>query len=218
MMLAISGLAVIESLNPSALVVTIALLSRPKPTTRVLAYAAGIFCVFFSVGVAAVLGGQGVLDFIKQLRHRELAYAIQFPLGLGLLGWATRALRKPLPLDQPSRLQTAPHGTPGSIFLLGVGVTMIEALTAFPYFGAIALLLDAEIPRHESIMALVAFNLFFITPPLLLLWTTITLGRRAPAFLERVRSIIEHEGRLLMLWLFTIAGTYLTLDALRYFA
>jgi hypothetical protein len=67
-------------------------------------------------------------------------------------------------------------------------------------------------------MALVAFNLCFVTPPLLLLWVTSTLGRRAPLFLERMRSLIEHEGRVLMLWLFAIAGAYLTLDAIRYFA
>jgi hypothetical protein len=33
-----------------------------------------------------------------------------------------------------------------------------------------------------------------------------------------MRSLIEHEGRVLMLWLFAIVGTYLTLDAIRYFA
>lgn len=218
MLLGIIGLAVIESLNPSALVVTVALLSRPHPAPRILAYTAGIFVVFFSLGVAAVLGGQGVLMFVKQLRRDELAFAIQLPVGLALLGWAAYSLRKPPKFGHATRLSNSPQGSPATIFLLGIGVTMIEALTAFPYFGAIALLLDAEIPKRDSIVALVAFNLFFITPPLLLLWITTTLGRRAPAFLERVRSIIEHEGRLLMLWLFAIIGAYLTLDAIHYFA
>ena len=45
-----------------------------------------------------------------------------------------------------------------------------------------------------------------------------TLGRRAPAFLERLRQFIELEGRLFMLWLFIVIGAYLTLDAIRYFA
>jgi len=97
-------------------------------------------------------------------------------------------------------------------------VTLIEALTAFPYFGAIAILLDAEIPRRESILALVAFDLLFISPPLILLWITTTLGRRAPAFLERLRAFIEREGRLAMLWLFVVVGAFLSLDSIRYFA
>ena len=87
-------------------------------------------------------------------------------------------------------------------------MTLIEALTASPYFGAIAILLDAEIPRRESILALVAFDLLFISPPLILLWITTTLGRRAPAFLERLRAFIEREGRLAMLWLFVVVGAY----------
>jgi cytochrome c biogenesis protein CcdA len=218
MLLGIVGLAIVESLNPSALVVTIALLSRPKPAPRVFAYVAGIFLVFFTLGVAAVLGGKGVLEFVKELRKREISYALQLPIGLALLGWAIVSLRKPPAIHEPSRLSNPPQGSPGLVFLLGVGVTMVEALTAFPYFGAIALLLDAELPRRESVMALVAFNLCFVTPPLLLLWVTSTLGRRAPLFLERMRSLIEHEGRVLMLWLFAIVGTYLTLDAIRYFA
>jgi cytochrome c biogenesis protein CcdA len=218
MLLGILGLAILESLNPSALVVTIALLSRPNPATRIFAYAAGIFVVFFSLGVAAVLGGDGVLNFFKDLRGHHFAYVLQLPIGLGLIGWAWWWLKRPPVLDQPSRLSNPPQGPVWGVFLLGLGVTLVEALTAFPYFGAIAILLDAEIPKHESIMALVAFNLLFITPPLLLLWITSTLGRRAPAFLERLRQFIELEGRLLMLWLFIIIGAYLTLDAIRYFA
>jgi cytochrome c biogenesis protein CcdA len=218
MLLGILGLAILESLNPSALVVTIALLSRPKPATRVFAYAAGIFVVFFSLGVAAVLGGDDVLNFFKDLRGRHFAYMLQLPIGLGLTGCAWWWLKHPAGLGQPSRLSNPPQGPVWGVFLLGLGVTLIEALTAFPYFGAIAILLDAEIPEHNSIMALAAFNLLFITPPLLLLWITSTLGRRAPAFLERLRQFIELEGRLLMLWLFIVIGAYLTLDAVRYFA
>jgi cytochrome c biogenesis protein CcdA len=218
MLIGILGLAVLESLNPSALVVTIALLSRPKPAPRVFAYAAGIFVVFFSLGVAAVLGGDGVLNFVKDLRSRHLAYVLQLPIGLGLVVWGWWLLQHPPAFDQPSRVSNPPHGPVWGVFLLGLGVTLVEALTAFPYFGAIAILLDAELPKHESIMALVAFNLLFITPPLLLLWITSTLGRRAPAFLERLRHFIELEGRLLMLWLFVVIGAYLTLDAIRYFA
>ena len=218
MLLGIVGLAIVESLNPSALVITIALLSRPKPAPRVLAYVAGIFLVFFALGAAAVFGGKGVLDFVKELRRRELSYALQLPIGLALLAWAAYSLRRPSTVHEVSRLSNPPQGSPGLVFLLGIGVTMVEALTAFPYFGAIALLLDAELPKRESLAALLAFNLCFITPPLVLLWITVTLGRRAPAFLARVRSLIEHEGRVLMLWLFAIAGTYLALDAIRYFA
>ncbi len=66
--------------------------------------------------------------------------------------------------------------------------------------------------------AIVAFNLMFITPPLLLLWVTKTLGRRAPAFLNRLNAFIEREGRIGMLWLFVVIGVYLTADGVRYFA
>ena len=61
-----SGAAIWQSLDPSALIVTIALLSRPKPAPRIFAYATGIFIVFFSLGVAAVLGGDGVFHLFPR--------------------------------------------------------------------------------------------------------------------------------------------------------
>ena len=96
--------------HPSALVVTIALLNQPKPAARVFAYAAGIFVVFFSLGVAAVLGGDGVLTFFKDLRGRHFAYVLQLPIGLGLIGWVWWWLKRPPVLDRPSRLSNPPKG------------------------------------------------------------------------------------------------------------
>ena len=218
MLLGILGLAIAESLNPSALVVTISLLSRPNPATKIAAYAAGIFAVFCSLGIGAVLGGEGVLTFFKELRDRRSAFAVQIPIGLALLMWAAWSLRRSATIDAPSALSKSADGPLWLIFLAGIGVTMIEALTAFPYFGAIALLLDAGIPKRDAILAIIAFNLLFITPPLLLLWITSTLGRRAPAFLDRLRAVIEREGRAVMLWLFIAVGIYLTLDGVWYFA
>lgn len=218
MLVGILGLAVVESLNPSALVVTISLLSRENPAPRVLAYVAGIFTVFFSLGLAALLGGQGVLRFFRKLHDHQFTYQAQLPIGLALLAWAAWSLRKPPVPDQPNLLTRAPEGPIWRLFLVGIGVTSFEALTAFPYFGALAILLDASVPRRDAILALVAFNLFFITPPLLLLWATTTLGRRAPMFLARVRTFLDREGRLIMLWLLAVVGLVLTLDAMVYFA
>lgn len=50
------GLAVLDSINPSALLVTLHLLGRPAPARTVPAYMAGVVVSYLIIGVLLVLG------------------------------------------------------------------------------------------------------------------------------------------------------------------
>ena len=50
------GLAVLDSINPSALLVTLYLLRQPSPARTVPAYVAGVFGAYPTIGVLLVLG------------------------------------------------------------------------------------------------------------------------------------------------------------------
>ncbi|REJ33699.1 MAG: GAP family protein, partial [Bacillota bacterium] len=55
-LLAIGGLALLDSINPSALLATLYLLKRSRPAAAVTTYMAGVFVTYFTVAVLLMLG------------------------------------------------------------------------------------------------------------------------------------------------------------------
>src|SRR5690606_12173502 len=56
------GLALVDSINPSALLVTLYLLRRPMPVRTVAAYMSGVFASYLTIGILLVLGLDALLD------------------------------------------------------------------------------------------------------------------------------------------------------------
>ena len=72
---ALLGIALLDSLNPSALVVALWLLSRAHAAPRLLAYVGGILVAYLALGVAMMLG-DAVSRWIE-LRREHAAVAMQ---------------------------------------------------------------------------------------------------------------------------------------------
>src|SRR5690606_30468950 len=77
------GLAVLDSINPSALLVTLYLLRQPSPSRTVPAYVAGVFGAYLTIGGLLVLGFAALLTRCADELQSPCAYA-----ALGLLGGA----------------------------------------------------------------------------------------------------------------------------------
>ena len=63
---ALLSLALLDSLNPSALVVALWLLSRPHSALRLLAYVGGILIAYLGLGVAMMLGFGAARDTLDR--------------------------------------------------------------------------------------------------------------------------------------------------------
>ena len=61
MLLGFLALAVVDSINPSAIVVTLYLLSRERAATQVTVYIAAIFLTYLTLGVAVMAGIDALL-------------------------------------------------------------------------------------------------------------------------------------------------------------
>jgi hypothetical protein len=86
------GLALLDSLNPSAVAITLyLLLSGGSFVSRVLSYAAGIFSANFVLGSALMLG----LGSVRGLFDGPVAYGAQAVVGAALLGYAILAPASP---------------------------------------------------------------------------------------------------------------------------
>ena len=79
---ALLGLALVDSLNPSAIGVTIYLtLSGAGYVRRVLSYLAGVFVTYLTIGVLLMLGVSTRGEQLGRLLSTPVAYGIQLGLG-----------------------------------------------------------------------------------------------------------------------------------------
>ncbi len=206
------GLALLDSINPSALAVTIYLLLSGRPFAgKVLIYLSAVFASYLSLGILIMLGFGSISGYLES----PVAYAVQGVIGASLFGYAVLAPDKPRNKEKAVRRPSS-WGF-GAIFALGVTVTVVEFSTAFPYFGAIALMTNAGLTMTEWLPILVAYNGVFLLPPLLLLLTYSLFGGRMKAFFERLQERFAGEGRETMLWVMGIVGFLLLADSLAFF-
>lgn len=212
--LALLGLALVDSINPSALLVTLYLLRRPNPVPTVLAYLAGVFTSYLTVGVLLVLGLDALLDRFEHVMWSPGAFVVQGVVGAVMLGYSFRPVK---PEGGAVSERTAGAVTLLGLFTLGVAMTVAELTTALPYLAATGLLTYWEWPVYQWFPALVAYNIIFVTPPLLLLTVSLALGRRMDERMNALRARLERMGQEAALWIIGIVGFYLLLDALMYF-
>ena len=203
MLLGLLALALVDSINPSALVVTLHLLSRERPPAQIVVYVVAIFLTYLTLGVLLMLGVEAMLPSLQTLGGGRLGLIVQGLIGLALLLYALRA---------PATAKSGPGVEPTAssyvtLIVLGIVVTTMELPTAVPYFGAIALLTAADLPMARWFTLLVLYNIIFVLPPVLLLVGHIAVGRRLDARYARLRERLQAGARETMLWIFGLVGS-----------
>jgi cytochrome c biogenesis protein CcdA len=196
------ALALVDSINPSAIVVTLYLLSRERAPAQILVYVAAIFVTYLTLGVMMMLGIDALLPSLKTAINGRLGFIVQGLIGLAMLLYAIRA-----PTTARSARQVEPGAsTYTALSLLGVTVTTMELPTAMPYFGAIALLTTADLPMARWLPLLVLYNAIFVLPPVLLLVGHSVFGRRLNARYADLRERLQAGAHETMLWIFGLVG------------
>lgn len=205
------GLALVDSINPSALAVALYWLSQPSPVPRVLAYVAGIAVTYLTLGVALMLGFGSLAQALGHLADHPVTLGVQLVLGIAMFGYGVFA-PKASASDPPPQRQPSRAGLVG-MALLGVTITAVELTTAFPYFGALALMTSAQLAWPQWLLLLLVYNAIFVAPPLALVGLHALAGPRMRERFERWRGSLQRGARETMLWIVTLVGVALALDA-----
>lgn len=215
MLLGLLALALVDSINPSAIVVTLYLLSRERVTAQVVVYVATIFLTYLTLGSVMMLGIDALLPALKTTGNSRLGFIVQGVIGLAMLLYAIRA-----PMTATSTSQVEPRAsTYAALALLGVTVTAMELPTAVPYFGAIALLTTADLPIARWLPLLVLYNVIFVLPPVLLLVGHLVFGRRLDPRYADLKERLQAGARETMLWIFgLVGGGLLVMSVVEYIA
>ena len=202
MLIGLFALALVDSINPSAIVVTLYLLSGGRAPAQIVVYVAAIFLTYLTLGVMMMSGIDALLPSLETVGSGRLGLIVQGLIGLALLLYAIRA---------PATARAAPRVEPSAnsyaaLALLGVTVTTMELPTAVPYFGAIALLTTADLPIARWLPLLVLYNAIFVLPPVLLLVGHIVFGGRLDARYADLRGQLQAGARETMLWILGLVG------------
>lgn len=206
---AVLGVAVVDSINPSALAMTTLMLAKSSPYRRASAYIAGIFFAYFTVGAVVLVGGSDVVDqALVALARPEIGIVLELLVGIILLVLALRRRRQRAPAQRQARA-----GGIGAAFVTGVGVTAVEATTALPYLGALALLVRSDLSLPGSLLVLALYNLVFVLPPVALVALHRASPSRAAGLLERVKRQLGIMDSVGMRVLAGVLGAALTIDA-----
>jgi len=196
------ALALVDSINPSAIVVTLYLLSGGRAPAQIVVYVAAIFLTYLTLGAMMMSGIDALLPSLETVDSGRLGLIVQGLIGLAMLLYAIRA---------PTTAKSAPRVEPSAnsyaaLALLGVTVTTMELPTAVPYFGAVALLTTADLPMARWLPLLVLYNAIFVLPPVLLLVGHIIFGGRLDARYADLREQLQAGARETMLWIFGLVG------------
>jgi len=222
--LAIIGLALVDSVNPCAFAVLIFLLSTlfmrdPNKRYKILlggmAFALGIFVFYLTVGIFLLLGIKSVLA-ISNLQNSYIygAFGI-FSIFLGILnlkdyfaygslGFAMEVPKRwrPKMLATIDKIMLGKIASIPGAFIAGMLVTafLLPCITG-PYFVAGSLLKD--LPLAEGILWLCFYNFLFVLPMFMitgLIYLSFTSIEKAHAFREKnIKKLHLIAGVLLLI-------------------
>ena len=208
-LLAFLGIALVDSINPSALLITLQLLVRRAPLPAILTYILGVFLTYTTVMLLLTLGIGSYLEPLERLLATTPVRIVTAALGAVMLAYALFS-KNPKDTPPPKPLQLSSFAV-GGLLLLGVTVTIAELPTALPLLGAVGLLTAAQLPLPAWLGLVIVYNVIFVLPPLLLTFGYRWLGERGGARLEKR---LQRGARETMLTVFGLVGFYLLSQSL----
>jgi cytochrome c biogenesis protein CcdA len=213
----ITAIAILDSLNPTAISIQVILLSTRNAIPRTLAFILGVFLAYWVGGVAIALGlGQVISNFLSRFRWNDFAdilYLVQFILGIILLTVAYRMKTTPY---EPKSLDRNKSLTPFSAMGIGIIATASDLPTALPYLAAIERILKAQVDFSTLMGLLIFYNLVFILPLLILLGIYICLKSKAMKLMEKINWQFCRLAPKLIKGLLIIIGVFLIAESTRY--
>jgi cytochrome c biogenesis protein CcdA len=208
--LAVVGIALPDSINPSLIVAAVYVALGPRPRQGLIAFTAAAFMVTLAGGLVVALGlGDLILSLLPKL-SRSVKYQVMTLVGIALIcgGAAIWWRRRSLGGDKPSTQPSSPGH--GSAALLGAGIASVELLTAFPYFAAIAMIVGSSASAGGKVLLLVIYNIVYVLPLIAITLIAVVMGDRAARVLAPVGDWVATRWPIVVAPLVAAAGLAVT--------
>lgn len=209
----VGGLALLDTLSPAALGVTVYLLLTEKQrlSSRLTLYLFTVAGFYFLVGVFSMLGLDSLMTaFSPIFQNRMVSWSLLIIGGFMFIASFYYPKSKKSELPRPKSMSKT------SMVALGLTTSLIEVGTAFPYFAAIGLMTTSNLPALQWLPLLAGYNFIMVLPPLILLMLHLLLGQAMQRPLERLRTkLLKHSGSAIS-WVMCIVGLILIFYSLDY--
>ncbi|EOP45859.1 hypothetical protein IK1_04345 [Bacillus cereus VD146] len=213
LLLLIGGLALLDTLSPFTLGVTVYLLLTDKErlTKRLLVYLLTIAGFYFAVGVSLMLGLDFLLEIISGVFQNRIVSWTFFIIGVILFIASFY-----VPTKKSSDLPTPKSKSILSMVALGFTTSLIEVGTAFPYFVAIGIMTTSNLSWVEWSSILAGYNFIMVLPSLVLFLFYLLFGRWMQTSLEKLRVKIANNTGSALSWIMCIVGLILIYNSQDY--
>lgn len=213
LLLSIGGLALLDTLSPATIGVTVYLLLTETKSlaSRLLIYLLTVAGFYFSVGVMLMLGMGVLLDSVASLFQSRAVSWVIFIIGAGLFIASFYT-----PQKGNTELPRPKSKNRFSMVALGFTTALIEVGTAFPYFAAIGLMTTADLTPYQWLPVMSVYNLIMVLPSLILFMLYLLFGRMMQRPLERLQMSIAKQSGSVLSWVLCIVGLILIANSLDY--
>lgn len=202
-LLIIIGLALIDTLSPTVIGITLYLLLREqrKLYRLLIVYLMTVAILYFLFGSALLLGISLSISFLQGLfQNRVISWTI-FLTGIILFILSFyMPKRKAAVTSLPSIINSS------SMIFLGVITFLIEGSTALPYFAAIGLMSTSNLNLFEWIPILILYNLIMVLPSLLLMIFYKLFSRLLNPLLQKLNNRLANSKESALSWVVCIVG------------
>jgi cytochrome c biogenesis protein CcdA len=205
----VAAIGLTDSLNPSTIAPGLLLATSAQGLKQVLRFTLGTFAVYFIGGVLIALGpGQLLLSVLPSPGAQTRAILETVAGGLLLLtGLAVWRLRDWLAQRQLPAVRASRH----SGLVLGATIMAVELPTAFPYFGAIAVVVGSGDDVARQVLLLAVYNVCFVLPLLAIAAIVWLAGPRAEVRLAAARAALGRKWPLLASALALVLGALIVI-------
>jgi cytochrome c biogenesis protein CcdA len=203
-------LLVIDVLNPVLFALMIVAVSSSRPIANSTALLAGHTASYLVSGVIIAIGLNRITDRFNN--PLPVDFVIELLLGLLCL-WAALASR-----NGAASKDKTPERELTPVFCLGYGavVNFIGVPFAIPYFAAVDQILKANLSTESSISALVAYNIAYAIPFLLVPILVFFIGERSKPVLTNISDLMSSLVDKIMPVVLLFLGLALTADAIAF--
>lgn len=183
--LTVVAIALPDCVNPSLIGGELFVATGPGARRGAAAFALAAWSVTFLFGVALALGlGDLILSLVPR-PGASVKWALVTAAGVVMIvgGAVIWIRRNALTGAEPTDEQLTRQGSPA---LIGAGLAGVELLTAFPNFGAIALIVGSGVSYAGKISLLVLYCVIYTLPLIGIAVTLAVMGDRAERVLRPI--------------------------------
>jgi cytochrome c biogenesis protein CcdA len=182
-----------------------------RPIGNSLMVLLGHTVAYLSAGILLAIGMERIKDYLS--RPHTIDFAVGLVIGLLLLWVAYLSSRK------KPEMEAGQGGQLTSLKAFGFGaiINFIGIPFALPYFAAIDQVLKLNLNFFDSFLGLLAYNLFYALPFLIVPALCLLMGQRSQSVLERINNWLDRVSVVLMPIILGLVGLALVADAVTYF-